>query len=333
MRKAKRPSRFFRSGQGWKAGQGWGRKSDIPLSRDDSGRFLPWIIALMVYLAALTLAGALTLRHSLLASYRMENESFSVHIPADGNDRETRAQAALKLLRGLNGVEEANAESAEHLREMVRPWLGQGDIVATLPLPIVITVRLAAGYQLDEAFILRNLRQIAPAPHSSAGLSAGPSDRASDQLSGIEIDDHQLWLEAFTRLLHRIQNLMLFVVLLTFAASAAIVTFACRTSLKLHQASVQLLHRLGAVDSYIVRQFQSHAGLIALKGAFIGSGCAAGSFLSLQALASRLQGGLTPSFALTWMHGLVFLGLPFLMALLARATARLSVLSSLGEMP
>ena len=30
---------------------------DLPLERDGSGRFLPWIVALMVYIAALALAG------------------------------------------------------------------------------------------------------------------------------------------------------------------------------------------------------------------------------------------------------------------------------------
>ena len=34
---------------------------DLPLQRDVTGRFLPWIIALMVYLAILALAGSMVL--------------------------------------------------------------------------------------------------------------------------------------------------------------------------------------------------------------------------------------------------------------------------------
>ena len=36
------------------------RPLDLPLDKDQSSRFLPWIVALMVYLAALSLAVALT---------------------------------------------------------------------------------------------------------------------------------------------------------------------------------------------------------------------------------------------------------------------------------
>jgi cell division transport system permease protein len=35
---------------------------DLPLDRDGSVRFLPWIVALMVYLASLALAGTLVVR-------------------------------------------------------------------------------------------------------------------------------------------------------------------------------------------------------------------------------------------------------------------------------
>ena len=34
------------------------RRSDLPLDTDPAGGFLPWIVGLMVYLAALALAGA-----------------------------------------------------------------------------------------------------------------------------------------------------------------------------------------------------------------------------------------------------------------------------------
>ena len=37
---------------------------DIPFDRDGSGRFLPWLVALMVYLAALALSGALVLERT-----------------------------------------------------------------------------------------------------------------------------------------------------------------------------------------------------------------------------------------------------------------------------
>ena len=37
------------------------RRTDLPLDRDPSGRFLPWLVALMVYLAALALVCAMAM--------------------------------------------------------------------------------------------------------------------------------------------------------------------------------------------------------------------------------------------------------------------------------
>ena len=43
----------------------WRRRLDIPLNRDSSVRFLPWIIGLMVYLAGIAVAGTLVLNTAL----------------------------------------------------------------------------------------------------------------------------------------------------------------------------------------------------------------------------------------------------------------------------
>ena len=57
-------------------------RTDLPLHRDTTARFLPWIIGCMVYLAALALAG--TMAADRLAQ-RWHNElagTFSIQIPA-----------------------------------------------------------------------------------------------------------------------------------------------------------------------------------------------------------------------------------------------------------
>ena len=130
-----------------------------------------------------------------------------------------------------------------------------------------------------------------------------------------------------------VQWMLFIIAVMIMSASAAVVIFACKTSLKIHRSTVALLHRLGAYDEYIARQFQQHAALLALKGAFVGSGIAAGTMLMLHLMARHIESPLFPSFALGLSHWVILMSLPLLMSLIALASARMSVLATLKRMP
>ncbi|HUB97680.1 MAG TPA: cell division protein, partial [Stellaceae bacterium] len=61
---------------------------DVPFDRDGSGRFLPWLVALMVYLAALAVSGALMLERALDGWDRGLMGTLTVELPpaSAGND-------------------------------------------------------------------------------------------------------------------------------------------------------------------------------------------------------------------------------------------------------
>ena len=58
------------------------RHLDLPLNRDGSVRFLPWIVALMVYLASLALAGTLVVRDVVTRWDRGLTGTLTVELPA-----------------------------------------------------------------------------------------------------------------------------------------------------------------------------------------------------------------------------------------------------------
>jgi len=287
-------------------------RPDVPLARDEASRFLPWIIALMVYLTALTLVGSFTLHHAVTADHTAQIESFSVHIPyAEGRNKKT-AESALALVRDTPGVAQAQIVDMPHLKQMVEPWLGKSDALDTLPLPVIIEGKLISGAAPDYAALKTRLQAIA---------------------HGADVDDHKQWLAQFSGFVHLIQWMLLTIALLIMSASAAAVIFASKTSLKIHRATVALLHRLGAYDDYIARQFQHHAALLALKGAFVGSGFAAGTIVMLHVMAQHINSPLFPSFTLGIAHWIILLSLPALMSAIALASARVSVLTTLKRMP
>ena len=293
----------------------WGIGSfrpDVPLSRDEASRFLPWIIALMVYLAALTLTGSFTLHHTIAAGHTAQVQSFSVHISHPGDRPDETAAKSLALIRNTPGVVDAQMVDAAHIKDMVEPWLGKSEALNNLPLPMIIDAKLNEGATVDYGLLKTRLQILAP---------------------GTEIDDHKHWMTQFSNYVHLVQWMLFAIAFMIMSASAASVIFACKTSLKIHRGTVALLHRLGAYDSYIAGQFQHHAALLALKGAFVGSGFAAGTMLMLHVMGKHLNSPLFPSFALSFQHWIILLALPLLMSLIALASARISVLAALQRMP
>jgi cell division transport system permease protein len=287
-------------------------RADIPLSRDEASRFLPWIIALMVYMAALTLVGSFTLHSTIATAHTAQVESFSVHVPRMADNNQETADKVLALIKHTPGVADASITSIKRVREMVEPWLGKSAALDSLPLPTIIEAKLTGGASIDYTQLKSRINTIAP---------------------GSDIDDHKQWLEAFTSYVHMVQLALLAVSFFIVAATAAMVIFACKTSLKIHRGTVNLLHRLGALDSYIAAQFQQHAALLALKGAFVGSGFAAGTLLGLHLMAQHIDSPLFPSFTLNFEHWAILFVLPAFMSALALAAARMSVLSALHKMP
>ena len=65
---------------------------------------------------------------------------------------------------------------------------------------------------------------------------------------------------------------------LVIAVTVLSVTFATRGAMATNRAVVEVLHYVGATDSFIAHQFQRHFLLLGLKGGAIGGGAAIGLF-------------------------------------------------------
>jgi cell division transport system permease protein len=120
------------------------------------------------------------------------------------------------------------------------------------------------------------------------------------------------------------------------AVAVSTVIFITRTGLMIHAPIVDLLHAMGAADSYIAGQFQRHAFRLGLRGGIIGLVPALLGFGVIRLAAE--QGGsvaadLAPGLALPILAWAVLALLPLGMALVGLATARVTVLRTLARMP
>ncbi|MEL3888987.1 hypothetical protein V6B08_01870 [Ferrovibrio sp. MS7] len=287
--------------------------SDLQLAADASARFLPWALAVMVFLAALALAGALAL-DGTVSSWRQGVSSRLTVQLADrpgGTAMAQRVEAALAALRATPGVRRAEALGRSDVEALLRPWLGEAAAGAGLPLPGVIDVELDPNASLSVSALAAQLERAAP---------------------GARLDDPKPWLDQLVRLARLLQGLGLSIVLLVGLAMAAMVIFATRAGLAARRGTIELLHLIGAEDAYVARQFQRHVSRLAFLGGSGGWLAAAVILLLIQVLAANVGSGLLPGFSLAWWHWFLLLLLPLSAQVLAVITARLTVLGDLKRM-
>ncbi len=285
----------------------------MPLQDAAANRFLPWIVGLMVFLAALALAGALVL-DSAVERWRVGHDNtLTVQVPptADG-EAPVQITAALEALRSAPEVEAARVLERDELVALIEPWLGKGNIAPDLPLPWLIDVRIAPGKVPDLGALEALLSTV---------------------VQGAEIDDHKVWLDQLAAAARTLQAVAFAVVLAIGAAAAGTVVFTTRTILAVHHDAVELLHHIGAHDGFIARAFAWQALRLGLRGGLLGLGLAVITMGLVQHVAAGIEAPLLPQANLTISALAAIVALPAASALLAMVTARVTVMRALARMP
>ncbi len=293
----------------------WSGVNDLPLARDTSSRFLPWLIAFMVYLAGLSLAAAMVLTAASNNWRQGLAGTLTVQVmPLEGENAavamDARVTAAIDLLRRTPGVAMVRSLPREELRALLEPWLGSGGITEDIPLPRLIDVRMVPGELVD-------LEAVAA--------------RLADRVTGTSIDDHGLWLDRLIALADAIEIIAFSIMGLICIAAVATVVFATRTGLAIHHEVIELMHLMGARDAYVAEQFQMHALVLGLKGGLLGLALTVATLLMLGSLASPMEASLLPTLSLGALQWALLVVLAALASLIGMVTARITVMRALAR--
>ncbi len=286
-------------------------RTDLALDRDASGRFLPWVIAVMVFMAMLALAGAMVLQRATAGWQRGIEGHLTVQIADQaGQPMAPRLAAAVKELQLVPGVVRAVPLDRAAVELLLAPWLGRENLTSDLPLPGLIDVEVAPG-GIDVAAIGARLARTVP---------------------GAVVDDPKPWLDRVLRLADLLQILAGAVVLGIGLATVFMVIFATRAGLSSHREAIEVLHLIGARDGYIAGQFQRQTLRLALAGALPAGIAAAGSLIVLGVLAAGAGRGLLPTIGFGPLAWLALAALPVIAIVIATLSARFTVLGYLREM-
>jgi cell division transport system permease protein len=235
-----------------------------------SGRALVAVVAIMTFLASMT-TGTVLLVSASAAEWQSEVASeITIQIrPASGRDLERDASATAEAMRTQPGIIEVRPFSKEESAKLLEPWLGSGLSIEQLPVPRVIVARLQPGSTLDLAALRARVTQVAPSA---------------------SVDDHRAWIERMRSMTGATVFSGIGILALVIIATIISVSFATRGAMAANRPIVEVLHFVGASDSYIANRFLRHFLMLGLEGGLIGGGVAMLFFGFSESIASWFSG-------------------------------------------
>jgi cell division transport system permease protein len=239
-----------------------------------AGSSLTAVIAIMTFLAAVTIGAALLVVSSASDWQSDVGREVTIQVrPVAGRDLDADVAKAVAVTRAANGIAAVRAYSKEESQKLVEPWLGTGLPLDELPIPRLIVVKLASGAVPDFAALRAALAGAVP----SASL-----------------DDHRGFIERMRTMAGAAIICGLAVLGLVLAVTALSIAFATRGAMATNRPTVEVLHYVGATDGFVATQFQRHFLLLGFKGGAIGGGAAIvlfGCVAAARAWFARSPGG------------------------------------------
>jgi len=222
---------------------------DLGLRRALSDTLLPLLVAAMVFLAALALAGMIAA--SGLARHWQGGAATLLTVQVPQPDTATNAgplrAAAVAALLGATPRIAARRLSADELAGILRPWLGTDAGPLALDLPAVFEVRLLDG--ADPQGLAVQLAKAAP---------------------GTLVEQNSVWFDRLGELARSLQASAALAVLVVALVATAVVAVATRAGLAARRDAIEIVYGLGATDRMIAGHFSRRVTMLVFSGAMFG---------------------------------------------------------------
>jgi cell division transport system permease protein len=284
-----------------------GIRGTLPLGQDRSGRYVPWITAFIVYVAALAGIALIGLNDATASLDRALGATLTIQVPAQAS--EARLQTVLGLLRQAHGVAGVHLLDQKEMAGLLEPWLGPGAPIGELPVPRLIDVRITPDNPPDFSALRQHLASVMPEAR---------------------LYDHRTMAAQTAGMTQLVHAVLIAVIAVGVLLVAIIATYALNNAWVIDSKVVRLVHLLGATDRNIARQFTLRACLMICAGALLGIGAALLTQFVLH------SGPVAPDLILPltdWRSWAVLAGAVFIAFVVAIAGAQLIVRRRLAGLP
>ncbi|MGY5775325.1 cell division protein FtsX [Rhizobium sp. LEGMi135b] len=288
-------------------------------SSNIQGNALIVVIAIMAFLACLTL-GAVSMVRSTAASWESQiAREITIQIKPDDNlDMEKALTSARDIALSFVGTKSGQIVDEAATARLLEPWLGAGLDIKELPVPRLVIITIDETHPPD----FEAMRALLKA-----------------QIPQATLDDHRTWVDRLVSMAHTTVLIGTGVLLLVFTAMVLTVVFATRGALSGNRHIVEVLHFVGAESTFVANEFQKHFLKISLKGSGAGSALAALFFatagiLQSHTIATPQTDQATALFGTFSVGALGYVGIlatMIIIALLTTLTARFTVMRTIYE--
>lgn len=313
-------ARRQRAGKRGLLGRGRDRQSPIVPDGNISATALSFVIAIMTFLACLTLGAVMVVRESAATWQLQIAREATIQIkPDDGFDMEAALESARAAAAGFAGVRDAKIVDKEATARLLEPWLGADLDIDALPVPRLVTITIDPASPPDFAAM------------RSAVVKAVPQ---------AVLEDHRNWVDRLVAMARTTVLIGLAVLGLVLTATALAVIFATRGAMAGNGHIIEVLHFVGAEGRFIAGEFRRRFFLTGVKGALVGGIAALILFLGVGWWSSANRAtpeadqaaALFGSFSIGWTGYAGVLAVIIIVATLTAETTRLTVLRHLKEL-
>lgn len=266
-----------------------------------AGNALVAVIAIMAFLAAATVGSVDLVRSAAEGWQAAIGREVTIQVkPVAGRDLEQAVRRTVEIAGTTPGIGSVRAMSTQEIQRLLEPWLGAGFSMNDLPTPRLVLLRMADGANPDLGAL-------------SATLSR--------EVPGASLDDHRVWLDRLRAIGGTFVGAGFAVLGLVVAATALSVLFATRGSMAGNRDIIEVLHVVGARDSFVARAFAGRFLVLGLKGGLIGGGVACLMFIILDFMTRGGSDGVELMFGHLSVSLLGYLGALAVVAAIAGLTA------------
>jgi len=287
------------------------RAADAIVPHDSvSGRALMVVIAIMCFLASLTVGAVHMVSQSADAWSSDLASEITVQIsPTRGVDMEKQVTLIALFLAKQPGITRVSPMTADQSSRLLEPWLGQNSEISSLPIPRLIGIEIDRSKLTD----LEGLRSTLEETFPMANL-----------------DDHRRWQAEIRTVTRSLALGGVAVLALVATATIATIVTATRSAMASNREIIEVLHLIGAKDSFIASEFEKHFLVVGIRAGLTGAVTAAIVFTLLPLVLHLLGHGSLAAAEFRRLLGTAILDVPgyLLLVLVVVVVAVLCMLTS-----
>lgn len=303
------PSRFARLVRYW---------SLSPVVATDlvAGRALLSVIAILTFLAALAAgAGQLVAQTSSSWQASIISEVTIQVRPQKARNIDEDLKAIANFVRPLDGVASVKIYSRDDSARLLQPWLGDAVMLDDLPIPRMIAIKVDMQNRFDGDIVRAELAKSFP---------------------NAVFDDHRGWMQRLALISGVVAVSASSLMALVLFVTALAIAFATRGAMAGNRDIIEVLHFIGASNSYIAGEFQRYFVRLSMIGGFYGGLAALIVLTVLKAYFAAMTGinpiSVSQGFTIGWLPMAAMLGVVVLVTIVAALMSRLTVQRTIGRL-